>query len=98
MGRVMLFGSWFTARKARIIEIIARAGKDGIDSEMLRERLGMGRDNLKSHIWQINEKLTELDMLIVGDRGRGGNYRLVKETKKGWRHVARCTTALPHRG
>jgi hypothetical protein len=65
------FDVWFTPLKVRIIDIIKRAGRDGIAKEDLREMLGMSPICLKSHIWQINDLLEDEGVKICGrDRTR----------------------------
>jgi predicted transcriptional regulator len=66
MRREKRFGMWFPPLKARIIDIIKRAGRDGIEKADLRSMLGMSPSCLKSHIWQINDLLEDDGVRIDG--------------------------------
>jgi hypothetical protein len=72
--------------KARLFDAILRAGADGIEGndlfDMLLKERGAGPTVLKTHVYQINEKLAGTDCSIeVTRNGRaGGTYR-VKRTK-----------------
>jgi hypothetical protein len=67
-----------SALKARIFDLVQRAGADGIDGRDLfdlayagREKIPQ-RDSLKAHIIQINDAIEE-----TGWRIRGCPYRLI---------------------
>ena len=65
--------------KVRIFDIIRRAGIDGIAADDLVGLAYDGRDKpsrngLKSHIWQINDVISDTGFRIAGH----GTYRLVK--------------------
>ncbi len=70
--------------KTRLFDIIQRAGRDGISGEDLYEFFlktrGAKLNVLKTHIYQINERLESTDWRIeVTRNGRGtGIYRLKK--------------------
>ena len=72
-----------SALKARIFDNIKRGGRNGIDTDILFGIVFDGRkatkDSLKSHIQQINDRIEDEGWRIVGKKGRGGNYRLVKQ-------------------
>jgi hypothetical protein len=68
--------------KLRIVDVVRRAGPDGIDADDLhaiafsdRER---SRETLKAHIWQINDALAETDFRI---RSKLRRYVLVRESR-----------------
>jgi hypothetical protein len=67
-----------TAFKARLFDLIQRAGIDGIPSDDLFSLLypggGGSRQTLKAHVWQINEMITDEGYRIDG---RGSSYRLI---------------------
>jgi hypothetical protein len=76
------FGVAFSELKARLIDVVRRAGVDGIDADDLmgivfgdRKR---SRKTLKAHIWQINDALTETDFRI---RSKLRHYVLVHGAK-----------------
>ena len=68
----MRLGVRLTPFKARLFDVVARAGSDGIMGEDLYNLVcteGQSRDTLKVHIWQINDILED-----EGYRIRGGRY------------------------
>jgi hypothetical protein len=71
-------GVHMTAFKARLFDLILRAGIDGIPSDDLFSLLypggGASRQTLKAHVWQINEMIADEGYRIDG---RGSSYRLV---------------------
>jgi hypothetical protein len=80
-------GVRMTELKARIFDAIKRAGQDGIDGGdlfdlFLKER-GADRKVLKTHVYQINEKLVGTDYTIDVIRGGNGTYRLKKTRATG---------------
>ena len=73
-------GVRLTALKARIFDIVMRAGVDGISTADLYDIVcneGQTRDTLKAHIWQINDLIRDEGYLI---KGLGGHYRLAAAT------------------
>jgi hypothetical protein len=74
------FGVPLTPLKARIFDAVRRAGPDGIAGDAIIRELGLPvcRTTLKSHVWQINDRLAESGYRIVG---RGG-YRLQSMRKR----------------
>jgi hypothetical protein len=71
-------GIRLTAFKARLFDLVRRAGIDGISSDDLWSLLypdgGGSRETLKAHIWQINELIADEGYRI---EGRDSFYRLV---------------------
>jgi hypothetical protein len=66
-------GVHMTAFKARLFDLIQRAGIDGIPSDDLFSLLypggGGSRHTLKAHVWQINEMIAdEGTVLMAVDR------------------------------
>ncbi len=59
-------GVWLPPLKARIFDIIKRAGWDGIEKETLRDMLDMSPSCLKSHIWQINDLFEDTGLRLDG--------------------------------
>jgi hypothetical protein len=59
-----------TAFKARLFDLIQRAGMDGIPSDDLFSLLypggGGSRQTLKAHVWQINEMIADEGHRIDG--------------------------------
>jgi hypothetical protein len=71
-------GVAMTPLKARIFDVVKRAGECGISTADLRMVLGHRVSNitLRAHIWQINEILADTDYRI---RSHYRMYRLVHE-------------------
>ena len=71
------FGVPMPAKKARIIDMILRAGSEGAPCDAVYQRLfsHTSRNTVKAHIWQINELLAETGYRIVAGK-RGANYKL----------------------
>jgi len=70
-------GVSLTPLKARIFDLIDKAGEAGIsgaDINAIVFENGRSRDTIKAHIWQINEALMDSGWQIIGDRWNG--YRL----------------------
>src|SRR5262245_21547877 len=75
-------GVQLTVLKAAIFDQIRAAGPFGIstteiicselyrDRQPYRGRRALGENGIKSHVWQINEKLEETPWIIVSDRRR----------------------------
>jgi hypothetical protein len=87
--RDMRAGVRLTPIKARIFDLVARAGAQGIDADDINRIVFDGqrsRDVIKAHICQINDLLAATDLRIRGSRGQWHQppwpYRLVtiKET------------------
>jgi hypothetical protein len=85
-------GAPMTPLKARIFDAVCRAGPDGIAGGDLHELVladrGAGRATLKSHCWQINSALEDVD---AGYRivGGGGRFRLkARTTRRSTRRAA----------
>lgn len=80
------YGIELSPLKTRILDAVKRAGDDGIGGHdlfdlFLRER-GVGRDVLKCHVYQINEKLAGTDYRIDVTRnvdGHEGVYRMCRK-------------------
>lgn len=78
-------GVRLTPLKARIFDLVKRAGPAGIFSDDLLAMVfpkGRKRGTLKSHIWQINELIADEGYRIKNDymKDDGGScYILVKE-------------------
>ena len=72
-------GVQLTPLKARIFDVVHRAGPDGIESNDLHAIAFADREvsheTLKAHVWQINDLITDVGHRIVGG---GGRYRLVR--------------------
>ena len=85
------FGLTFGPVAVLIIDIIDRAGPDGIDHDKLFEIVYRGRNAkrtaLKSYICWINERLRESDVHIAGMRGNGGRYRITKYKPRNYSKV-----------
>jgi len=65
-------GVRLTPLKARIFDLVARAGARGIDADEINRIAFDGhsnRDNIKTHVAQINDLLVETDYRIEGTRG-----------------------------
>ena len=63
--------------KARIFDIILRAGPDGISAADLHDVVfdnGQSRETLRAHIWQISDAIADAGYRI---RGRDSYYALV---------------------
>jgi hypothetical protein len=75
---IIRLGVRLTAFKARIFDLVQRAGEDGITGRDLFDIVFGGDDHsyhtLKAHIWQINDLIEDEGYRIKG----GGAYRLVK--------------------
>lgn len=72
-------GARLTLMKARVFDLVQRAGPDGIDGRDLFDityagQEAPGRDALKSHVKQINELIEGSGYMIRGY----GTYRLVR--------------------
>jgi hypothetical protein len=55
-------GARLTPLKARIFDIIARAGAGGVQADDLQALVfskGQGLGGLKAHVWQINELIAD---------------------------------------
>lgn len=79
---ILRYGVRLTPLKARIFDLIARAGPDGICAHELfnmtmRDR-GVGRVAMRSHISQINNAMEETAIMIRGQGGRAPRYWIVK--------------------
>lgn len=64
--------------KARIFDIVTRAGPDGISSADLFNIIcteGQSRETLRAHIWQINDAISDEGYRI---KGTDSFYALVK--------------------
>jgi hypothetical protein len=73
-------GARLTPLKARIFDIITRAGVDGISASDLFDIVfaeGQSRETLKAHIWQINDLIADEGYRI---KGRDSYYALVRVT------------------
>ena len=64
-------GVRLTPFKARIFDIIRRAGPDGVPSSELQAMVDRNATVLKSHIWQINDVIADAGYRIKGV-GLGG--------------------------
>jgi hypothetical protein len=77
-------GIAMSSLKARIFDAIARGGGGGIPCEALYELIFAGRDSsretMKTHVWQLNELITNAGRRIVSDRH---SYRLVTTNTRG---------------
>jgi hypothetical protein len=62
--------------KARLFDLIQRGGEDGVTNRDLSDILGIARETVKAHVFQLNEHLAGTDYQIKG--GVWG-YRLVRE-------------------
>jgi len=73
-------GVRLTAKKARIFDLVQRAGPDGIDGRDLfaivfgEQEKEVKRDTLQSHVWQINDLIEDSGYRIKGY----STYRLVR--------------------
>jgi len=72
-------GVRFTPLKARIFDVVMRAGPDGISARdlfgIVYENGEKSRATLKAHVWQINDAITQAGYRIGG---YDGFYRLTK--------------------
>ncbi len=78
----MRAGVRLTELKARIFDAIKRGGPAGIEADelfalVLQDR-GVKREDLKTHVAQINQRLLLSDTKIVSDGRRYGSYWLEK--------------------
>ncbi len=80
---IIRLGVRLTEGKARIFDLVMRGGRDGIASRDLQDITGLSWTCLKSHMYQINELIEDEGYRIVGDKGRGANYRLVNKREAG---------------
>jgi hypothetical protein len=67
-----------TPLKARIFDIITRAGVDGISASDLFDIVfteGQSKETLKAHVWQINDLIADGGYRI---KGEDSYYALVK--------------------
>jgi hypothetical protein len=74
-------GVKLTPLKARIFDIVKRAGNDGILADelfkMVYEERKRSRHSLKAHVWQINDVIADEGWRIVGIiRGVGSYFAL----------------------
>jgi len=67
-------GVRLTAGKARLYDLIVRAGELGIATADLTEITGLSARCIRSHVWQINDELEGTGYRI---RSRQWGYRLV---------------------
>ena len=76
-------GIQLTPLKARIFDLIRRAGPDGIGGDELHAIAFADREvsptTLKAHVWQINDLITDVGHRI---HGGGGRYRLVRTEQR----------------
>ena len=74
------FGQPVSPLKARIIDMVGAAGPDGINSDVLVERLGgkMTKLVLKVHVSQINDRLELAGYRIETVHGDRHSRRLVQ--------------------
>jgi len=83
MHHELRLGAQLTPLKARIFDLVKRSGIDGIEH---RELFNMAFSNtppkrrtqktVKSHVWQINDAISDSGFRICG---HGGFYRLIRE-------------------
>lgn len=66
--------------KARLFDLIQRSGDDGITSPDLCDILGIARETVKAHVFQINEQLAGTDYQI---KCRRWGYRLCAVPQNG---------------
>jgi len=80
------FGVRMSPLKAHLVDVVLRAGPDGISSDDLH-RIVFGdrrvvRKTLYAHVWQINDAMMDTGYRITG---RGGFFRLHKPAATGRR-------------
>lgn len=74
-------GVVLTPLKAGILDIIKRAGDDGVTSAeivagpLYRERRRASHDTIKAHVWQINDLLEETNWVIRSESNYGTSER-----------------------
>jgi len=78
-GRPLRLGVALSPLKARLFDVIERAGPEGISGDDLfaivfAERRASRMSGLKSHVWQINVAVAATGYRIDG---RGGFFRLI---------------------
>ncbi|MBR0695139.1 hypothetical protein [Bradyrhizobium lablabi] len=75
-------GVRLTPLKARIFDVIRRAGVDGIFAEDINAIVFNSErsvQTIKAHVWQINDLLADTDIIIRNVGGHGpthGTYRI----------------------
>ena len=79
----MRLGVRLTPLKARIFDLIKRAGPAGVFSDELHVMIfskGRSKETLKAHIWQINELIADEGYRIKSDRMRndGGSCYVLR--------------------
>ena len=93
------FGVRLTPGKARVFDLITRAGENGIATADLVAITGLSARCIKSHIWQINDVLADTGYRIRGmgwggfPGVRDGRYRLVASSSRNRRTSAASSLA-----
>ena len=86
-GQRMMYmraGARLSPQKARIFDVIKRAGAGGISGDDIIEslRLEIGKNCLRAHVWQINEILqrfgAEVHIVAYGSK----LFRMIDERKE----------------
>jgi hypothetical protein len=80
---VYRLGVQLTPIKVRIFDVIRRAGEGGVSAEVLSQLIFHHPDAkaaIKSHVWQINERIEDTGWKIVPTNPRYG-YRLKQRTE-----------------
>jgi len=75
--------------KARLFDVVARAGATGIAGDdlfaiALGDRRASRMSGLKAHVWQINAALAATGYRIAG---RGGFFRLIGPEGERWKRT-----------
>jgi hypothetical protein len=83
LGDTARIGVHLSVLKAKIYDLVKRAGREGIDRDLLFDLVmrirGVKRNTLKTHISQINDLLAGTDYQIRCGKGNL-NYRLMKDS------------------
>jgi hypothetical protein len=88
-------GIRLTTLKARIFDVIHRAGVDGISRADINAIVFDGQaspNTIKAHIWQVNDRLAETDAEIrsVGGRGPVHGYYQLQKGGSTWASQNKC--------
>lgn len=87
------FGVFFTPTKLRILETIQKSPRLPVEQLARRVypgvRLEASRFTVRSHINQINDLLSETDLVIRGPRSTGNGYILERRNEQNLRSSVR---------
>jgi hypothetical protein len=69
-------GIWLSPLKARIFDLVQRAGRDGIRAADIGDIVGV--NNIRVHVQQINNRLYGTNVRLRADIPPRGFYRLIR--------------------